>query len=143
MIALFIRVLLRVTVYYYYVMYASGAVVKSCSVKKAVLEISQNSQENACARLSFLKKGLLRIEHREILLGVFWKMEFLEQAIFRGFYNPSSRKLYDFVSIKLTTSRKDLPSHLKLSFCDKVSSQNSRPPRPLQQWIGQLRFRRH
>ena len=33
-------------------------VVPRCSVKKAFLEISQNSQENACARVSFLKKRL-------------------------------------------------------------------------------------
>ena len=44
--------------YYYYVTYASEAVVKSCSVKKAFLEILQNSLENACARVSFLKKRL-------------------------------------------------------------------------------------
>ena len=56
--ALFTRVLLRVTVYYYYVTYASEAVVTSCSAEKAFLEISQNSQENACARVSFLKKIL-------------------------------------------------------------------------------------
>ena len=56
LITLFTRVLLRVTVYYYYVTYASEAVVMSCSVKKAFLEISQNSEENACARVSFLKK---------------------------------------------------------------------------------------
>ena len=53
LIALFASVLLRVTVYYYYVTYPSEAVVKSCSIKKAFLEISQNSQENACARVSF------------------------------------------------------------------------------------------
>ena len=29
------------------------AVVQRCSVKKVFLEISQNSQENACARVSF------------------------------------------------------------------------------------------
>ena len=58
LIALFTRVLLRVTVYYYYVTYASEAAVKSCSIKKAFLEISQNSQENAYARVSFLKKRL-------------------------------------------------------------------------------------
>ena len=40
----------------YYVRYASEAVVTSCSVKKAFLEISQNSRENACARVSFKKK---------------------------------------------------------------------------------------
>ena len=58
MVALFTGVLLRVTVYYYHVTYASEAVVKSCSVKKASLEISQISRENACARACFLKKRL-------------------------------------------------------------------------------------
>ena len=32
------------------------AIVQSCSVKKVFLEISQNSQENTCARVSFLIK---------------------------------------------------------------------------------------
>ena len=32
------------------------AVVQTCSVKKMFLEISQNSQENTCARVSFLIK---------------------------------------------------------------------------------------
>ena len=32
------------------------AVVQRCSVKKAFLKISQNSQENTCARVSFLIK---------------------------------------------------------------------------------------
>ena len=32
------------------------AVVQRCSVKKVFLEIPQNSQENTCARVSFLKK---------------------------------------------------------------------------------------
>ena len=58
MIALFTRVLLRLTVYYYYLTYASEAVVRRCSVKKAFLEILQNWQANACARASFLKKRL-------------------------------------------------------------------------------------
>ena len=58
LIALFTRVLLRVTVYNYYVTFASVAVARICSVKKTFLEISQNSQENACARVSFLKKRL-------------------------------------------------------------------------------------
>ena len=34
----------------------SEAVVQRCSVKKVVLEISQNSQENTCAKVSFLIK---------------------------------------------------------------------------------------
>ena len=37
------------------------AVVQRCSVKKVFLEISQNSLENTCARVSFLKK---RLSHR-------------------------------------------------------------------------------
>ena len=32
------------------------AVAQRCSVKKVFLEISQNSQENTCARVSFLIK---------------------------------------------------------------------------------------
>ena len=32
------------------------AVVQSCSVKKMLLKISQNSRENTCARVSFLIK---------------------------------------------------------------------------------------
>ena len=32
------------------------AVVRRCSVKKVLLEISRNSQENTCARVSFLIK---------------------------------------------------------------------------------------
>ena len=32
------------------------AVVQRCSIKKVFLEISQNSQENTCARVSFLIK---------------------------------------------------------------------------------------
>ena len=34
----------------------SEAVVQMCSVKKVFLEISQNSQENICTRVFFLKK---------------------------------------------------------------------------------------
>ena len=34
----------------------SEAVVQRCSVKNVFLEISQNSQENTCARVSFLIK---------------------------------------------------------------------------------------
>ena len=35
----------------------SEAVVQICSVKKVFLEISQNSQENTCIRVSFLIEG--------------------------------------------------------------------------------------
>ena len=40
------------------------AVARRCSVKKVFLDISQNSQENACARVSFLiKLQVWRQEH--------------------------------------------------------------------------------
>ena len=39
-----------------YLIYSSEAVTQRCSVKKVFLEISQNSQENTCARVSFLIK---------------------------------------------------------------------------------------
>ena len=39
-----------------YKQFSKEAVVHRCSVKKVFLEISQNSQENTCARVSFLIK---------------------------------------------------------------------------------------
>ena len=36
------------------VLQSTEAVVRSCSVKKVFLEISQNLQKNTCARVSFL-----------------------------------------------------------------------------------------
>ena len=36
--------------------FSTEAVVRRCSVKKMLLEISQNSQENPCARVSFFNK---------------------------------------------------------------------------------------
>ena len=56
--AIFTRVLLRLTLYYYHIMYVSEVLIRRCSVKMVFLEISQNSQENTCARVSFLKKIL-------------------------------------------------------------------------------------
>ena len=35
---------------------ATEAIAQRCSIKKMLLEISQNSQENTCARVSFLIK---------------------------------------------------------------------------------------
>ena len=42
------------------VKFIAQAVVRRCSVKKVSLEISQNSQENTCARVSFIKVAGLR-----------------------------------------------------------------------------------
>ena len=38
------------------------AVAQTCSVKKAFIKISQNSQENTCARVSFLIKLQARLQ---------------------------------------------------------------------------------
>ena len=65
-----------------------------------------------------------RIEHSEMLLGVFSKMGFLEQLIFRGFHNHSTRKLYHFLSIKPTANREELPairsSVFAIKYCQKI-----------------------
>ena len=46
-------------------MYIREVVARSCSVKKLFLEISQNSQERTCARVSFFNKvAELRLWHR-------------------------------------------------------------------------------
>ena len=37
-------------------LFASEAVIQRCSVKKMFIEISQNSQENTCTRVSFFHK---------------------------------------------------------------------------------------
>ena len=42
----------------------AGAVVQRCSVIEVFLEISQNSQENSCARVSFLNFIKRRLSHR-------------------------------------------------------------------------------
>ena len=55
---------------------ATEAVVQRCSVKKVFLEISQNSQENTCARVSFLIK-LQAFIKKETLAQVF-SSEFCE-----------------------------------------------------------------
>ena len=34
----------------------AGVVIRKCSVKKVFLQISQNSQENTCTRVSFLQR---------------------------------------------------------------------------------------
>ena len=53
-------------------------VAKSCSVKKVFLEVSQNSQENTCARVSFLIKlqasGLQLYQKRDSGTGVFLRI---------------------------------------------------------------------
>ena len=45
------------------------AIAQTCSVKKVFLEISQNSQENTCARVSFLIKLQAPFFHRTPLVA--------------------------------------------------------------------------
>ena len=52
-------------------------VAQTCSVKKVYLEISQNSQENICARVSFLIKLACNFIKKETLAQVF-SCEFCE-----------------------------------------------------------------
>ena len=47
---------LRLSLYNTFKFHMKQAVVQGCSVKKLFLEISQNSQENTGARVSFLSK---------------------------------------------------------------------------------------
>ena len=54
---------------------SSQAVVRRCSLKKLFLEISQNSQENTCARVSFL------IKLHGLACNLFIKKETLAQVL--------------------------------------------------------------
>ena len=54
---------------------STEAVVQMCSVKKLFLEILQNSQENTCARVSFLIKLQAVKEH------LWWLFLFLEISL--------------------------------------------------------------
>ena len=63
------------------------AVVQKYSVKKVFLEISQNSQENACARVSFLIKLLNVLERKT-----------------KDFFFFSYTYAYSYTSLKLIVS---------------------------------------
>ena len=74
-----------------FLFYPAEAVVQRCSVKKAFLEISQNSQENTCARVSLLIKF-----HAS---GFFWIILFLIVEV------SFSQILYEFHEIKLNVMK--------------------------------------
>ena len=70
------------------VLRGTEAVFRRCSVKKVFLEISQNAQENTCARVSFLIKlqaGACNFIKKEILAQVF-SCEFCEISKNTFFY---------------------------------------------------------
>ena len=58
------------------------AVVQRCSVKKVLLEISQNSQENTCARISFL----IKLQAKKEILAQVFSCEFCEISKNTFFY---------------------------------------------------------
>ena len=64
----------------------SEAVVRKCSVKNIFLEISQNSQENTCVRVSFLIKLQAACN--------FIKKETLAQVFSREFYKISKNTFF-------------------------------------------------
>ena len=80
------------------------AVTRRCSVKRVFLKISQNSQENTCARVSFLTKlqagGFIK---REILAYVFScvfceisKNTFLHRSPLRDFFWCKNKSSYKY-----------------------------------------------
>ena len=61
------------------------AVTQRCSIKMVFLEISQNSQENTCARVSFLIK--FRFYRRKRIGEVWFEGKFFNFLIFETFRN--------------------------------------------------------
>ena len=80
------------------------AVSQSCSVKKLFIEISQNSQENTFARVSFLLKLLKkllkkRLWHRcfPVNFAKFWRISFLIEHL----RWPILKKYLNYVNIRI------------------------------------------
>ena len=69
--------------YFYFSMQHEEAVVQMCSVKKVSLEISQNSKENTCIRVSFLIKlqawgqslFLKKVSGTDVFLWILWNFQ--------------------------------------------------------------------
>ena len=81
----------------------SDAVARSCSVKKVLLKILQNSQENTYARVSFLIKlqTSANFIKKEALAQVF-SYEFCE-IIMKTFFTEHSRwLLFEYIFIWIT-----------------------------------------
>ena len=58
-----VKVISFIVCFHFLTKLETEAVVQRCSVKKVFLKISQNSQENTCARVSFLKILWNFLEH--------------------------------------------------------------------------------
>ena len=74
----------------------SEAVAQMCSVKKMFLEISQNSLEKPCARVSFLIKLQASAPH-------FIQNETLAQVFF-GIFCEVSTNTFFYITLPLATS---------------------------------------
>ena len=64
-----------------HVLHYSEAVTQRCSVKKVFLEISQNSEENTCARVSFLIKKRLWHRYFPVNFAKFLRTPFLTEHL--------------------------------------------------------------
>ena len=85
-----------------------------CSVKKEFLKLSQNSQENTCARVSFLTKVFSGTENFSVNFATFLKTNFFHRtppvAAFVNFYLVPSSATCDVVSFEsLTNCRRRRP----------------------------------
>ena len=98
---------------------------RRCSVKKLFLEILQNSQENTCARVSFLKKlqplvcnfiKKKRLWHRcfPVNFAKFLKHVFLQNTSSGCFWNNHS--YYSFLDYALISVIELLKTHKKDNF---------------------------
>ena len=75
------------------------AVVRRCSIKMVFLEISQNSQENTCARVSFLiKSKVFLCEFCKISKNKFF-YRILPAAAFEGVINIKCRDIHGIFAL--------------------------------------------
>ena len=75
------------------------AVAQRCYVKKLFLEISQNSQENTCARVSFLiKSKVFLCEFCKISKNKFF-YRILPAAAFEGVINIKCRDIHGIIAL--------------------------------------------
>ena len=79
-------------------LYMTGAVVRKCSVKKLFLKISQNSQENTCARVSSFLIKLQSSAYNFYLFIYFFYLGFLSRisVVHRTVVAISLAPLYHF-----------------------------------------------
>ena len=94
-------------IYKFKILLSSEAVARRCFVKKVFLEISQNSQENTCVRVSFLIK--LQTEACNFI-----KKETLTQVISCKFWEISKNTFYRTPPVAAVSSR--ILNFLRLNF---------------------------